>query len=161
VWAYDFLTDRTHDGRAFRLLTIVDEFTRECSAIVVARKLTADDVLAALTELFITRGCPAHLRSDNGPEFCAKAVRQWLHWLEVRTLFIEPGSPRENGDHESFNGKLRDELLDRKIFFTLQEAHVLIERWRQHYNEIQPHSPLGYRPPAPEARACPPLVLLP
>jgi transposase InsO family protein len=97
VWAYDFMTDRTHDGKAFRLLTIVDEFTRECLAIVVARKLTADDVLAILTDLFITRGCPAHLRSDNGPEFCAKIVRAWLAWLEVRTLFIEPGSPWENG----------------------------------------------------------------
>jgi putative transposase len=158
VWAYDFLTDRTHDGRAFRVLTIVDEFTRECLAIVVARSFTADDVLATLTELFITRGCPAHLRSDNGPEFCAKIVREWLAWLEVRTLFIEPGSPWENGYSESFNGKLRDELLDREIFYTLREAQVLIEWWRKHYNGIRPHSALGYRPPAPEARAVPTLA---
>jgi len=155
VWAYDFLTDRTHDGRAFRLLTIVDEFTRECLAIVVARRLTADDVLATLTELFVTRGCPGHLRSDNGPEFCAKVVREWLAWLEVRTLYIEPGSPWENGYSESFNGKLRDELLDQEIFYTLQEARVLIEWWRQHYNTVRPHSALNYRPPAPESRAVP------
>jgi transposase InsO family protein len=153
VWAYDFLTDRTHDGRAFRVLTIVDEFSRECLAIVVARKLTADDVLATLTELFIMRGCPGHLRSDNGPEFGAKIVREWLTWLDVRTLFIAPGSPWENGYSESFNGKLRDELLDREIFFTWREAQVLIEGWRQHYNTVRPHSALGYRPPAPEARA--------
>lgn len=161
VWAYDFMSDRTHDGRAFRLLTIVDEFTREALAIVVARKLTADDVLAALTDLFITRGCPAHLRSDNGPEFCAKSVRAWLAWLDVRTLFIEPGSPWENGYSESFNGKLRDELLDREIFYTLREAPVLIEWWRQHYNTVRPHSALSYRPPAPAARALPTLTPLP
>lgn len=128
VWAYDFLTDRTHDGRAFRLLTVVDEFTREWLAIVVARQLTADDVLATLTRLFVERGVPQYLRSDNGPEFCAKIVREWLAWLDVRTLFIEPGSPWENGYSESFNGKLRDELLDRESFFTLQEAQILIEQ---------------------------------
>jgi putative transposase len=161
VWAYDFLADRTHDGRAFRLLTIVDECTRECLAIVVGRKLTADDVLATLTELFITRGCPTHLRSDNGPEFCAKAVREWLAWLDVRTLFIEPGSPWENGYSESFNGKLRDELLDREIFFTLREAQVLIAGWRQHYNTVRPHSALGYRPPAPAARSWSKLAMSP
>ncbi|HSC71697.1 MAG TPA: IS3 family transposase [Candidatus Methylomirabilis sp.] len=161
VWAYDFMTDRTHDGKAFRLLTVLDEYTRECLAIVVARRLTADDVLATLTDLFITRRCPDYLRSDNGPELCAKTVRGWLHWLGVQTLFIEPGSPWANGDHESFNGKLRDELLDREVFFTLQEAQVLIERWRQHYNRIRPHSALGYRPPAPEARAWPVLALAP
>jgi len=161
VWAYDFMTDRTHDGKAFRLLTVLNEFTRECLAIVVRRKLTADDVLATLTDLFLTRGCPGHLRSDNGPEFCAKVVREWLAWLEVRTLFIEPGSPWENGYDESFNGKLRDELLDREIFYTLREAQVLIEGWRQHYNGVRPHSALGYRPPAPEARAWPPLALPP
>lgn len=158
VWAYDFLTDRTHDGRAFRLLTVLDECTRECLAIVVARKLTADDVLATLTDLFITRGCPGHLRSDNGPEFCAKVVREWLAWLEVRTLFIEPGSPWENGYCEAFNGKLRDELLDREIFYTLAEARILVEGWRQHYNTVRPHSALGYRPPAPEARSWLPLA---
>jgi transposase InsO family protein len=155
VWAYDFMTDRTHDGKAFRLLTVLDEFTRECLAIVVARRLTADDVLATLTRLFVERGVPAHLRSDNGPELCAKIVRGWLHWLGVQTLFIEPGSPWENGYNECFNGKLRDELLNREIFFTVQEAQVLIEQWRTHYNRVRPHSALGYRPPAPETRAFP------
>jgi transposase InsO family protein len=118
-------------------------------------------VLATLTELFLTRGCPAHLRSDNGPGFCARVVREWLSWLDARTLFIEPGSPWENGYSESFNGKLRDELLDREIFYTLQEAQVLIEWWRQHYNGARPHSALGYRPPAPEAVALPHLALPP
>ena len=136
----------------------MDEFTREALAIVVARKLTADDVLATLTDLFITRGCPDHLPSDNGPEFCAKSVREWLAWLEVRTLFIEPGSPWENGYSESFNGKLRDEHLDREIFCTQREAQVLSEWWRQHYNTVRPHSALGYRPPAPAARAFPTLA---
>ncbi len=139
----------------------MDEFTRECLAIVVARKLTADDVQATLTELFIMRGCPAHLRSDNGPEFCAKIVREWRHWLDVRTLFIESGSPWENGYCESFNGKLRDELLEREIVSTLQEARILIESWRQHHNGARPHSALGNRPPAPEAIAWPHLALFP
>jgi putative transposase len=151
VWAYDFVQDRTRDGRAFRMLTVIDEFTRECLAIKVQRKLGADDVLATLTELFIQRGPPEHLRSDNGPEFCAKAMRTWLKRLEVKTLFIEPGSPWENGYVESFNGKLRDELLNTEVFYTLLEAKTLIENWRQHYNTIRPHSALSYRPPAPEA----------
>ncbi len=158
VWAYDFMTDRTHDGKAFRLLTIVDEFTRECLAIVVARRLTADDVLATLTRLFVDRGVPQHLRSDNGPELCAKVVRGWLHWLGVQTLFIEPGSPWENGYCEAFNGKLRDELLDREIFYTLAEARILVEGWRQHYNTVRPHRALGYRSSAPEARSWLPLA---
>ena len=151
VWAYDFVTSRTHDGRVFRMLTVVDEFTRECLAIDVARHLTSDDVLECLWWLFVIRGVPAVLRSDNGPEFTAKAVRAWLAAMEVKTLFIEPGSPWENGYVESFNGKLRDELLNGEIFYTLQEAKVLIERWRAHYNTVRPHSALGYRPPAPDA----------
>jgi transposase InsO family protein len=151
VWAYDFVQDRTRDGRAFRMLTVIDEYTRECLAIVVARRLRADDVLQALADLFIERGPPDHIRSDNGPEFAAKAVRGWLGQVGVRTLFIEPGSPWENGYNESFNGKLRDELLAGEIFCSLREAEVLIERWRRHYNTIRPHSSLGYRPPAPEA----------
>ena len=151
VWAYDFVATRTHDGRALRLLTIVDEFTRECLAIDVARRLTSEDVLARLTELFVFRGVPDHIRSDNGSEFTAKEVRRWLARLGVRTLYIEPGSPWENGYCESFNGKLRDELLDGEIFDTLEEARVLVERWRRQYNEIRPHSALGYRPPAPVA----------
>lgn len=150
VWAYDFVQDRMHDGRLFRMLTVIDEYTRECLAIAVARNLTSDDVLQTLTDLFIERGPPDHIRSDNGGEFTAKGVRAWLGRIGVRTLFIERGCPWENGYNESFNGKLRDELLDRKIFYSLTEAKVLIERWRRHYNTARPHSALGYRPPAPE-----------
>ncbi len=151
VWSYDFVTDRTHEGKRFRMLTVIDEFTRQCLAIVVARRLRSDDVLHCLTELFIDHGPPDHIRSDNGAEFTAKAVRSWLARIGVKTLFIEPGSPWENGYNESFNGKLRDELLNGEIFYTLPEAKVLIERWRQHYNTVRPHSSLGYRPPAPAA----------
>lgn len=150
VWSYDFMQDRTHDGRVFRLLTIIDEYTRECLAIEIGRKLSHDVVLEKLTELFVLRGVPGHIRSDNGAEFTAHAVRSWLKDLGVKTLYIEPGSPWENGYIESFNGKLRDELLDREIFDTLFEAKVLVERWRKEYNHIRPHSSLGYRPPAPE-----------
>ena len=152
VWSYDFMKCRTSDGRAFRLLTVIDEYTRECLAIDVARRVTADDVLERLSRLFIERGEPGHLRSDNGPEFTAKAVRRWLGKVGVTTLFIEPGSPWENGYVESFNGKVRDELLNPELFDTLLEAQVLAERWRRVYNGVRPHSSLGYRPPAPEAR---------
>jgi putative transposase len=155
VWAYDFVTGRTHDGRAFKMLTIVDEFTRECLAIDVARSLTSDDLLERLCWLMTTRGVPTHVRSDNGPEFTARAVRQWLTHVGVQTLFIEPGSPWENGYVESFNGKLRDEVLNREIFYSLKEAKVLIESWRHEYNTIRPHSGLGYRPPAPQAVTLP------
>jgi putative transposase len=150
VWAYDFVTARTDDGRSFRMLTLVDEFTRECLAIDVARQLKSDDVLERLSWLFATRGVPGHIRSDNGPEFTATVVRNWLDRVGVKTLFIEPGSPWENGYVESFNGKLRDELLNGEIFYTLKEAKVLIESWRVHYNTVRPHSALGYKPPAPE-----------
>lgn len=150
VWAYDFVQARTHDGRAFRMLTVIDEFTRECLAIEVARKLRHDDVLACLTDLFTRHGPPDHIRSDNGAEFTAIAVREWLPRVGVKTLYIEPGSPWENGYNESFNGKLRDELLNGEIFYTLQEAKVLIEQWRRHYNTVRPHSALSYRPPAPQ-----------
>jgi putative transposase len=150
VWSYDFVQDRTQDGRAFRMLTVIDEYTRRCLAIVVARKLNADEVLHCLTDLFTLHGPPEHIRSDNGPEFAAKAVRGWLGRVGVKTLFIEPGSPWENGYNESFNSKLREELLNGEIFTTLYEAKVLIECWRRHYNTIRPHSSLGYRPPAPE-----------
>jgi len=152
VWAYDFVADRTHDGRAFRMLTIIDEYTRECLDIVVERSLRSPDVIETLAELFLRKGLPEHIRSDNGPEFCAKAVQEWLDRFDVGPLFIEPGSPWENGYNESFNGKLRDELLNREIFYTLEEAKVLIENWRREYNEIRPHSSLGYRPPAPQTR---------
>ncbi len=151
VWSYDFVFDRTHDGRPLRMLAIVDEYTRECLAIDVERRLGSEDVLERLSELFLERGAPAYIRSDNGPEFTATAVREWLHRLGVGTLFIEPGSPWENGYVESFNGKLRDELLNGEIFYRLLKTKVLIERWRQAYNRVRPHSALGYRPPAPEA----------
>jgi putative transposase len=150
VWSYDFVEDRTHDGRKFRMLNILDEFTRECLAIRVGRKLKAVDVIDVLSDLFILRGVPGHIRSDNGPEFVAKAVREWITAVGARTAYIEPGSPWENGYCESFNSKLRDELLKGEIFYTLQEARVIIESWRRHYNTVRPHSSLGYRPPAPE-----------
>jgi len=150
VWAYDFVQARTHDGRAFRMLTVIDEHSRACLAIEVARRLRSDDVLQVLTELFVRHGAPDHIRSDNGSEFTAKAVQDWLRRVAVKTLYIAPGSPWENGYNESFNGKLRDELLNGEIFYSLKEAKVLIERWRRHYNSIRPHSALGYRPPAPE-----------
>ena len=151
VWSYDFVLDRTHDGRPLRMLTVVDEWTRECLAIDVARGLRSEQVLDRLAELFVSRGTPAYIRSDNGAEFTARRVRQWLQCVGVETLYIEPGSPWENGYVESFNGKLRDELLNREIFYTLREAQVLIEGWRQEYNRLRPHSSLGYRSPAPEA----------
>jgi transposase InsO family protein len=150
VWAYDFVSCRTHDGRAVRMLTLIDEFSRECLAIRASRHLKSDNILEILTELFILKGVPEHIRSDNGPEFTAKAVRNWLPKIGVQTLFIEPGSPWENGYCESFNGKLRDELLNGEIFYSLKEAQIVIEQWRRHYNTKRPHSALGYRPPAPE-----------
>ena len=153
VWAYDFVQARTHDGRAFRMLTVIDEFSRECLAIAVARHLRSDDVLQVLTDLFTRYGAPDYIRSDNGSEFTAKSVRAWLPRVGVKTLYIEPGSPWENGYNESFNGKLRDELLNGEIFYSLTEAKVLIEQWRIHYNHLRPHRALGYRPPAPETFA--------
>ena len=150
VWSYDFVMDRTADGPSFRMLTIVDEFTRECLAIDVARKLTSEDVLERLSDLFVRKGVPDHIRSDNGSEFTATRVREWLEQVGVKTRSIEPGSPWENGYMESFHGKLRDELLAREVFDALLEAKVLIERWRRGYNTLRPHSSLGYRPPAEE-----------
>jgi transposase InsO family protein len=151
VWSYDFVADRTHDGRAIRMLVILDEFTRECLTIEVARSLRSEHVLECLGDLFVQRGTPDYIRSDNGSEFTAYAVREWLKdEVGVTPLFIEPGSPWENGYVESFNGKFRDELLNGEIFYTLQEAQVIIERWRREYNTFRPHSSLGYRPPAPE-----------
>ena len=152
VWSYDFMVASTVEGRAFRILNIIDEYTRECLAMSVKRRITSQDVIDQLFQLFIFRSLPGHIRSDNGPEFNAKAIRRWLNHVGVETLFIEPGSPWENGYIESFNGKLRDELLNREIFTTLTEAQVLIEHWRRDYNQVRPHSSLGYRPPAPEAR---------
>jgi transposase InsO family protein len=151
VWSYDFMEDRTHNGVKFRILNVIDEFTRECLAVRVGRSLTHQSVIEVLTKLFVERGVPVHIRSDNGSEFTANRIRAWFKRLEVRPLFIEPGSPWENGYIESFNGKMRDELLAREIFYSLKEAQILIEMWRRHYNTIRPHSALGYRPPAPAA----------
>jgi transposase InsO family protein len=142
---------RTADGRSFRILAILDEYTRECLAILVKRRLRSQDVIDQLFHLFVFRGIPEYIRSDNGPEFTSKEIRNWLDRLGVKTLFIEPGSPWENGYIESFNGKLRDELLDREVFYTLAEAKILIEQWWKEYNHIRPHSALHYRLPAPEA----------
>jgi len=151
VWSYDFVADRTSDTRPLRFLTILDEYGKESLKIHVHRKITAYDVIEQLAELFLERGTPAFIRSDNGPEFTATVVRGWLNRLGVKTLFIEPGSPWENGYIESFNGKFRDELLNREVFDTVLEARIITERWRREYNTKRPHSSLGYRPPAPEA----------
>jgi putative transposase len=151
VWSYDFMIEHTANGRAFKILNIIDEYTRENVGVKVERKIKSQDVINKLFDLFILRGVPEHIRSDNGPEFTAKAVRKWLSRAGVKTLFIERGSPWENGYIESFNGKMRDELLKREVFTTLKEAKVLIEGWRREYNQLRPHSSLGYRPPAPVA----------
>jgi putative transposase len=150
VWSYDFVEAQTHDGRKVRLMTLIDEFTRECLAIRVARRINSLGVLETMADVMLVRGIPEHIRSDNGPEMTAKIVRSWLANVGVKTLYIEPGSPWENGYCESFNGKLRDELLNGEIFYSLKEAKVLIEQWRHHYNTVRPHSSLGYRPPAPQ-----------
>ena len=150
VWSYDFVSTRTADGRALKLLTVLDEYTRQCLAIKVGRRTRAHDVLEVLVDLFVRHGPPQHLRSDNGPEFTAQLVRRWLARLGVQMLYIEPGSPWENGYNESFNGKLRDEFLNGEIFYTLPEAVVLVEQWRRLYNTVRPHSACGGRPPAPE-----------
>ena len=155
VWAYDFVEDRTRDGRKFRMLCVIDEVTREALAIRVARKLDSTDVIDTLADLFVARGVPGHIRSDQGSEFTATAVKGWIAAVGAKTAYIEGRSPWENGYCESFNGKLRDELLDREIFYSLREAQVLIEAWRRHYNSVRPHSALGYRPPAPEVLLCP------
>src|ERR671912_1502065 len=150
VWSYDLVEDRTHDGRKYRMLNLIDEFTHECLAIRVGRKLKAIDAIDVLSDLFILRGVPGHIRSDNGPEFVAKAVQKWITAVGAKTAYIAPGSPWENGYVESFNARLRDELLDREVFYSLREAEVVIESWRRHYNAVRPHASLGYRAPAPE-----------
>ena len=147
VLSYDFVMDCTAEGRAFRRLTIVDAYSRECLAIDVARNLTSEDVLKRLSDLFVRPAVPEHISSDNGSEFTAKRAREWLGLVGVKTLHIEPGSPWENGYVESFSGKLPDELLEREVFDTLFEAKMLIERRRRHYNTVRPHSALGYRAP--------------
>lgn len=164
VWTYDFVKDQTTDGRPIKMLTVVDEHTRECLACPVARTFTGADVVKTLRALFTTRGVPAHIRSDNGPEFIAKQVRSWLEENKVGPLYIEPGAPWQNGVGESFNGKLRDECLNLELFTSLAEARVVIEDFREHYNQRRPHSSLDYRTPAAFAavcRAAPPLGLAP
>ncbi len=148
VWCYDFVSDQTVDGRTVKFLTIEDEYTRECLAIEVERSLTSREVIETLRYLFEVRGSPEHIRSDNGPEFIAKALRAWLAESGVKTLYIEPGSPWQNGFNESFNGKLRDELLNGELFTSLTEAKVVTEDWRMAYNHRRPHSSLGYETPA-------------
>jgi len=152
VWSYDFVAERLKDGTKIRTLTVVDEYTRECLSLRTGYALKSDNVMAVLTELFTTRGIPDHIRSDNGSEFTAHSIRQWLTGLGVKTLYIEPGSPWENGYNESFNGRLRDECLNAESFHTLKEAQIILEQWRHHYNHIRPHTSLGYKPPAPLAR---------
>jgi putative transposase len=150
VWSYDFVEDRTHEGRKYRMLNIIDEFTHECLAIRIDRKLKSVDVIDVLSDLFILRGVPERLRSDNGPEFVAKAVQDWIATVGAKAAYIAPGSPWENGFIESFNARLRDELLDGEIFYSLAEARIVVESWRRHYNAKRPHASLGYKPPAPE-----------
>lgn len=150
VWAYDFVEDRTHEGRKYRTLNIVDEFTHECLAIRVKRRLNSLDVIDVLSDLFLLRGIPGYIRSDNGPEFIAEAVQKWIADVGAKTAYIAPGSPWENGYIESFNARFRDELLNGEIFYTLEEAQVIIESWRRHYNTVRPHASLDYRAPAPE-----------
>lgn len=151
VWSYDFVMDRTSNGRAYRTLNIIDEYTRECLAIKVKRKLNSKDVMDVLSWLFLIKGAPTHIRSDNGPEFIARELRAWLERIKVKTLYIEPGSPWENGYVESFNSRFRDELLNLEEFATLREAEILIERWRIFYNTKRPHSGINYRVPVPES----------
>lgn len=154
VWSYDFVADRLEDGRKIRLLVVIDEFTRECLSIEVARSFTAPKVVEVLRYLFAVRGTPKHIRSDNGPEFVAKELCKWLKQADVGTLFIAPGSPWENGYVESFNGKLRDELLNGELFLSLAEARWVIDRWRLDYNHHRLHSSLDYQTPAAFAARC-------
>lgn len=154
VWSYDFVMDETEDGRRLKVLPILDEYTRECLALEVERSITAQDVIAVLEYLFLVRGAPKFLRSDNGPEFIAEAVKAWLKPLHVKPAYIEPGSPWENAYSESFGSRLRDEFLNREVFANVREAKVLAEDYRRDYNEARPHSSLGYVAPAEFARAC-------
>ena len=150
VWSWDFVMDRTDDGRVIKILTLIDEYTKEALAVYPARRIRANDVIDIFADVMVERGVPEYIRSDNGPEMIAKVLRNWLDRVGTKTAYIMPGSPWENGYCERFNGKQRNELLDGEIFYTLREAQVIIEQWRWHYNRIRPHSALGYRPPAPE-----------
>ena len=151
VWSYNFVHHRTHDGRAFQTLNVLDEFTHESLVIRIRRKLSSVDVIDVLTDLFFLRGPPTYVRSDNEPEFVAEAVRRRIAAVGAQTAFIEPSWTWENGYIESFNARLQDELLNGEIFYSLREAQVVIEQWKRHYNTVWPHSSLGYWPPAPEA----------
>lgn len=152
VWSYDFVSDRLMNGKKFKMLTVIDEYTRESLEILTEHSLKADDVLAVLAKLFVEKGLPDYIRSDNGPEFTAQKVKDWLNKLGVKTAYITPGSPWENGYNERFNGILRDEVLNREAFYTIIEAKVIIEQWRKQYNQIRPHGSLGYKTPAPRSR---------
>jgi putative transposase len=154
VWSYDFVMDQTADGKRLKILPVVDEFTRRCLTIEVERSMTAEDVVSVLETLFERHGEPEHIRSDNGPEFIAEAVRGWLARRGSKTLYIAPGSPWENAYSESFNSRFRDEFLDREVFSTLREAQVLIEGHRREYNDYRPHSSLDYQTPSAFAAAC-------
>jgi transposase InsO family protein len=154
IWSYDFVTERLENGRKVRLLVVIDEFTRECLALDVARHFRGDDVVEVLRYLFAVRGCPDHVRSDNGPEFVSRAVQKWLKVSGVNTLYVAPGSPWENGYVESFNSKLRDELLNRELFLHIDELRYVADRWRMDYNHYRPHSSLGYMAPAAFAAKC-------
>ena len=151
VWSWDFVMDRTDDGRVIKILTLIDEYTKEALAVYPARRIRANDVIDLFADVMVERGVPEYIRSDNGPEMIAKVLRNWLARVGTKTAYIMPGSPWENGYCKSFNGKLRNELLDGEIFYTLREAQVIIEQWRWHYNTIRPHSYLEYKPPVPEA----------
>ena len=153
VWSYDFVSAKTHDGRTVRMLNLIDEHSRECLMICAERRWSSARVIEALTDVMVVKGVPGHIRSDNGPEFVARDLRKWLATTGAKTLYIEPGSPWENGFCESFNSKLQDEFLNGEIFYSMKEIRVLAERWRVHYNTVRPHSSLGYRPPAPAAWA--------
>ena len=150
VWSWDFVFDRTRDGRTLKLMVVMDEFTRRCLAIHVARRIRSKEALEVFADLMARHGIPKHIRSDNGPEMVAEELRNWLNNMGAKTAYITPGSPWENGYCESFNGRMQDELLNGEIFYTLKEAQVVIEYWRRHYNTKRPHSALGYHPPAPE-----------
>src|SRR5215210_5154379 len=148
VWSYDFVMDETEEGRRLKMIPIVDKYSRECLSIEVERSITAEDVVSTLASLFCRRGEPACIRSDNGPEFIAKAIKRWLEVSGVGTLYVEPGSPWENAYSETFISRFSDELLKREMFADLLEAKVLVEDYRGHYNHHRPHSALGYQTPA-------------
>ena len=152
VWSWDFISDRTDNGGKLRILSLIDEYSRECLALQVARKLTAADLIEVMEKLVTQRGVPTHIRSDNGSEFVARALQGWLADRQVKTLYIEPASPWQNGHVESFHGSLRDECLDRELMLSVAEARVVIEDYRKYYNEVRPHGGIGYRTPAQACR---------